>query len=255
MQAAAKQAPDTLQVQLAAVRLAGDQLALPKDITELQNLNRTVLDIRDFRRKVPYTLIDDLLNSALQQEADFYCYTNMDIILQPNFYQFVAAKLEAGHDALIINRRRIDDAFLDKPLEEIYEEPGLKHPGFDCFIFSKAIAQQMILSTICVGVPFVGVSLAHNLFAQANNLGFYDDQHLTKHVGLEVMPPQDPEYYWHNRKAFFQQVLPKLKPDLKVAKIPYGDRPLVIRLWKWATNPSLFTWVNCKLMIREWWRR
>lgn len=240
-----------LEVGIRATRFAEDRSILPKYIKEVENLKRSVVDFGDFKIPRQLPLIADILENAFQEEADYYLYTNIDIALQPHFYSFVAEQIRKGHDALIINRRRIPWKYADVTLEEMYQVSGKSHPGFDCFVFTKEIAHKLQLGHICVGIPFIGVVLAHNLFAHARKLGFYDQEHLTFHLGMEVMPPRDQPYYWHNRREFFGKVKHALWPYFRLRNFPYSDRGWLVGLVKWALNPSLFTLFYLKLSFRE----
>jgi hypothetical protein len=90
-------------------------------------------------------------------------------------------------------------------------------------VFKRELLEKFILDKVCVGIPFLEVSLLHNLVAFASNLKLIDRAHLTFHIGMEVMPPVDEEYYQHNRKCYEMQILPKLKPLLTKEKFPYSD--------------------------------
>ncbi|MDD3876538.1 MAG: hypothetical protein PHT69_07945 [Bacteroidales bacterium] len=200
-------------------------------------------------RKLP--LISEILQKLYEaSDAEYFIYTNNDIILLPFFYKTVKQIIEQGHDAFIINRRRISSRFNkieDLPL--IYAECGKKHPGFDCFVFKREIFPKMHLDNICIGVPFIGVTLAHNLFCFARNFKLFDDLHITTHIGLDIMGHRT-EYYWHNRKAFNQNVK-KLMPYLDISKFPYYEEPFIIRYYKWGANPSLFVFMNFKMEIKR----
>ncbi|WP_421898425.1 hypothetical protein [Marinoscillum sp.] len=240
-----------MEVKVCAIRYSEDMSPLPKYMTELPNLSRSVLDFGDFNPKRRYPLVGDIMEEAVKLNGDYYMYTNMDIALQPSFYDFVSRQIRDGHDAVIINRRRIPWEYANKELPEMYALEGKKHPGFDCFVFSKAIADRLILGRICVGIPFIGVALAHNLFAFAERLAFYDRAQLTFHLGMEVMPHREPDYYWHNRLEFFNRVKPSLWLHFDVSRFPYGRDWLPLRLIRWGLNPSLFIWMNIKLLLRK----
>ena len=110
------------------------------------------------------------------------------------------------------------------------EEPGKRE------LFSK-----LILENICVGVSFSEVALTHNLIAFAEKLIFVDDLHLTFHLGSEVMPPLNPEYYAHNRNEYEQKIYPQIKHLLDIRKFPYEELPVHKRILKWILNPSFRT--------------
>ena len=137
----------------------------------------------------------------------------------------------------------------------MYSEFGKPHPGFDCFVFKRELLQKLILEDICVGVPFSEVSLIHNFIAFAENLKLVDDLHLTFHIGAEVMPPINPEYYAHNRREYETKIYPYIKNLLDIRKFPYASLPLYKRLIKWALNPSFRTQQVVEMEGKSFWRR
>lgn len=234
------------RVEVCTVQLDAEPDVAP-DFKSLPSLSRTVADLHQFTRPKPYPLIADVLKQAENVDATHLIFSNMDIILMPHFYDAVAQYIEAGHDALIINRRRIANRFsTPEQLPIIYSEIGKSHPGFDCFVFKKSLFSKFILEHICVGVPFIGVSLAHNLFAFSSNYKLLDEQHLTVHLGLEVMPSRDSEYHAFNRLEF-AKIERQLKPHLSPEKLPYTSLPFYRRVLKWGLNPSVFIAMNLQL--------
>lgn len=232
------------QVELFTVCYQEDEEIIPKIFTRLPVLEKSVLDVGVFSMTRKYPLLKDVLNALYQHsQADFLVFTNMDISLMPQFYTAVAKIISAENcDALLINRRGISKAY--KKVEELplmYSDYGKPHPGFDCFIFNRALYPQFILENICLGVSFSEVALVHNLIAFANKLILVDDLHLTFHLGTEVMPPLNPEYYKHNRSEYEQKIYPKLKPMLAIGKFPYSELEFYKRVSKWALNPVFRT--------------
>jgi hypothetical protein len=126
-------------------------------------------------------------------------------------------------------------------LELMYADLGKSHPGFDCFVIKKQLISSLILDNICVGIPFVEVALVHNLFSFATKPLFLPDAHLTFHIGLDVMPERNKDFYWHNRLAYFTKVQPILKPHFNLSKFPYAALAMHKRAIKWVLNPGLFT--------------
>lgn len=237
------QAKNAENIDLCTTQYEEDKSIIPEGFTVLSNLKRSVLDVNPAvqNRKLP--LIGDIIEVAHKETTgDYIIYTNADIGLMPYFYDFVCDKIEAGYDALVINRRRVKSTYQSvDQLPEIYSDMGLSHPGFDCFVFRRDLVDQMILGDICVGVSFIGVALAHNLFALAENPLYVDNQHLTFHIGTQVLVPRKNAFYTHNRKAFFEKVFPALKPNMRLEKFPYALLPWPKRMVKWMLNPSLFT--------------
>lgn len=232
-----------VDVELYSVCYEEDKEIIPAFFTQLPNLSRSVLDFGSFTNAKKYPLLRDVLHSLYQaSDAAFFIYTNMDISLMPQFYTAVSALLADGTDALIINRRGIPTCYKsvdDLPL--MYADFGKPHPGFDCFVFKRSLVPKLLLENICLGVSFSEVAMVHNLIAFAEKLKLIDQMHLTFHIGTEVMPPLDPQYYWHNRTEYEQKIFPKLKPQLQLHKFPYAYLPFYKRMVKWILNPSFRT--------------
>ena len=231
------------QVDLCTTQYEEDKCIVPKGFRVLSNLKRSVLDLNKSLEKRKLPLIGDIMAKAQQEtEGEYIIYTNADIGLMPYFYDFVFEKMKEGHDALVINRRRLTSTYQSvDQLAEIYADMGLSHPGFDCFVFRKDLVDKIVLGDICVGISFIGVALAHNLFSLAENPLYLDDQHLTFHIGTQVLVPRKNAFYKHNRREFFEKVLPVLKPTMRLEKFPYALLPWPKRMLKWILNPSLFT--------------
>src|SRR5690606_1323553 len=197
-------------------------------------------DIKDFERPKKLPLISDILEKAHEiSDADYIIYTNADIILLPYFYDAVFEYIADGYDAFAINRRRISKKFLNtQNLNLVFAETGKSHPGFDCFVFKRSLIPKFILENICIGIPFLEATLLYNLVAFSENFKLFDDKHLTIHIGMDVMPKRDPEYYLYNRKEFFLKILPQLKELLKAENMPYAMLPLCKRMMKTGLNPA-----------------
>lgn len=231
------------QVDLYTVSFPEDHPIIPAYFKKLPDLTRSVLDVAEFSTIRKYPLMMDVLNAVYNgSDADYLIFTNMDITLMPHFYIAVADILKGGYDALLVNRRGISGKYTKvEELPLMYAEFGKPHPGFDCFIFKRELLNKLILENICVGVSFSEVALVHNLIAFAENLKLVDDMHLTFHIGAEVMPPLNPEYYGHNRREYETKIYPRIKPLLNIRKFPYASLPLYKRMLKWMLNPSFRT--------------
>lgn len=237
-------AAGTADVELYTICYPEDREIIPAYFKQLPNLTRSVLDIGSFSTARKYPLLADVLNAAYQaSNAGYLIFTNMDISVMPQFYATAAGIInKEGCDALLINRRGLTTKYSSvDELPLMYAEFGKPHPGFDCFIFKRELLNQLILENICVGVSFSEVALVHNLIAFAEKLKLVDDLHLTFHLGSEVMPPLNPEYYTHNRSEYEQKIYPKIKSRLDIRKFPYASLPLHKRLLKWALNPVFRT--------------
>ena len=231
----------TQNISLAAIQYAKIDDGLPQEFDLLPPLKRSVQDfVPDTSRKLP--LIQEVLSRAEENvEGDFLVYTNLDIILTPHFYSSVVYYLNQGHDALVINRQRVSQALENiEDLPAVFAEKGMIHPGFDCFVFKRDLLEKIDMGNICLGIPFIGVGLAHWVFSLSKNPLFLGNSDMTRHVGLEVMPSIDPILYKHNRQEFLRlkQYIP-WKDNLH--KFPYSLRPFPKNLIQWGANPSLST--------------
>lgn len=231
------------EITICTTQFEEDKSIIPDCFTVLSNLAYSILDINKKLSGKKLPLIKDILLKTNEiPNTDYIIYSNSDIALMPFFYDFVFEKIKEKHDAIIVNRRRIPKKFNSKEqLPQMYAELGKSHPGFDCFIFKKELLSKFILGNICVGIPFLEVTLIHNVIAFAQTPLFVFDKHLTFHIGMEVMPKRDSDYYWANRTEFFVNIYPKLKPYFSLKKFPYAYLPFYKRAIKWVLNPSLFT--------------
>lgn len=237
-----KELAKDVRVQLLTTQFEEDHEIIPDYFIKTRDLERSVLDISKFSRQRKLPLLKDILDKLYENStADYLIYTNVDITVMPNFYSTVAAIIEKGHDAFMINRRRIPKIYT-KPeeLPLIWAEMGKSHPGFDCFVFHRDLYPKFELGNICIGVPFIEATLAHNLYAFANNFKLFDNLHLTIHIGMQVMGKFDKDYYWHNRNEF-NKLIKSLKPHLKAGALPYSDEGFIKRTVKRGLNPSIFT--------------
>lgn len=230
-------------IRLYTVQFEVDKAIIPKEFQHLSNLSRSVLDVNQNLKKRPLPLVKDIFEKFKEIEsADYYLYTNMDIAVMPNFYDSLFAYIQQGHDVVIINRRRLLNHYNSvEQLPLMYADLGKSHPGFDCFLMHKSLLEKLILGNICVGISFFETTLIHNLFSYAKKPLFVPDAHLTFHIGMEVLVPRKNSFYEHNRKEFFTNIYPKLKPHFSLKKFPYASLPIYKRAIKWMLNPSIFT--------------
>jgi len=219
-----------------------DEGVVPVFFQQLSNLTKSVKDVNSKLngRKLP--LIKDILFKTIElQNVDYIIYTNVDIALMPFFYTTVYEYIKEGHDFISINRRRLEDKYDSiNQLPKMYAELGRSHPGFDCFIFKQTLLEKLHLNGICVGVPFVEVSLLHNLMAVAENPKILFDKHLSFHIGMNVLGFEKDQYYLHNRTTYFKFIYPKIKSKFDLKKFPYAKESWFRRLIKWTLNPSIF---------------
>ncbi len=232
-----------LDIKLCSVSYDEDKEIIPPYFTQLSNLNRSVENVNSSltTRKLPL-IKDVLLKTKEILDIDYIIYTNVDIALMPNFYSSIESYIQMGHDAIIVNRRRISNRYNSADeLPLMYAELGKSHPGFDCFVFKRELLDQLILDDICIGIPFLEVTLLHNLLAFANNPTVLFDKHLTFHLGMDVLGFDKNGYYQHNKTVYFNKIYPMICDKFDLKKFPYAEHNRVKRFFKWGLNPSLFT--------------
>ena len=232
-----------IEVVLACTQYSEDKEIIPEYLHQLSTLNRSVSDCNSALsgRKLP--LLKDILSKSKEIEnVDYIIYTNVDIGLMPYFYDAVASYINKGNDAVIINKRRLTSNFNQvEQLPEIYANLGKSHPGFDCFFFKASLLEKLLLDDICVGVPFSGVSLLHNLVAFSENPLILKDSHLTFHIGMNVLGFKKDLYYQHNKSIYFNKIYPNIKSKFDLNKFPYAEKTALKRMMSWILNPSIFT--------------
>lgn len=247
-------AKDIVEVELWTAQYPEDRNMVVDGFRATRDLDRSVLDLGTFEKQMKLPLIDDIVRRLFEEsDAEYLIYTNVDIGVYPSFYIEVNRFIDEGLDAFIINRRRLDARFIKvEQLEEIYQEVGKKHPGFDCFVFKRELFPDFQLAEVCIGVPFIGITFAQNIFALAKNYRLFEDEILTFHIGMEIFKGRAArDYFRYNRKQFWKAMNSPLKPRLSSKKWPYADRILPVRLIKWGLQPSLPIRLGLKLEWRQ----
>lgn len=208
---------------------------------KLPPLEKSILDIGKFNNNRALPLLKDILQLAVSNSnTDYIIYSNADIGLMPQFYNAVANEIEKGHDAIVINRRRVPST-LNKieDLDAIYSEVGKPHIGYDMFVFKKDLFPKFILSNTCIGIPFVGNDLFYNLFCFAEKPVLLTDKHLTFHVGLELTKNWgSSELAKHNYNEF-KKTTKALQSYIDISKFPGAELGFFKRHFKWLMNPTL----------------
>ena len=244
----------TNKIELFSAQIESDRIVVPAEFKATENLTRDVRDHGTFSNPVPLPILKDILDRLYNEsDAEYLIFTNVDIGLQPHFYEQVLEIISSGHDAFIINRRRIPAKFhsVDQ-LVEMFNEKGLKHPGFDCFVFHRDLYPKFALSDVCIGVPFIGITLAQNLFCFAQNPKVFTDEHLTFHIGLELFKKRAPKEYLAYNRAQFWKSMKAIWPHLDTRKWPKGNWWLPFRMIYWGLHPSLPIRLALMLEKRRW---
>lgn len=246
----------TKDITLYATQYESDHISLDNEFISLPYLTRSVCDVNPNLKGRRLPLIADIFQALKECDYDYLIYTNTDIALMPFFYDAVMVHISDGHDAVVVNRRRLSKKYEHETnLSLMYADIGRSHPGFDCFVLKRELLDKFILDEICVGIPFLEVTLLHNIAAYAKKPLYIPDAHLTFHIGLDVMPKRDKLYYWHNRNTYFKKIYPQLKPLLSIRNFPYAHLSWHKKMIKWMLNPSLFTRQFFRLEISGFWNK
>lgn len=194
------------EVQHFAAYYPEDETLVPETFKKLDILDRYVFELGNFQKQRKLPVLNDIIGRVYNQTDgfDLIIYTNVDIALQPHFYEWVANKYQSGIDAFVINRRTIPGKYISpEQLPEMYKEKGEKHPGFDCFVFKRNLYPEMKLGTACIGANWIGKVMISNLIGTADKFKIFKDEHLTFHIGDDRAWKKDPanlEYDNHNEE-------------------------------------------------------
>lgn len=172
-----------IEVDVRAVRFPDE----PVDcdwITDCPMLDRSVLDMGEFdvQRRLPL-LSDVLAGLGDSSEYDVAVFTNVDISVQPMFYELIAEIADEGHDAFSITRRTVQPRFRGSSLARLSATGGTVHPGHDCFVMTSEIVDRLEPCAVSLGVRWVARPLLWQLQLHAANFRNFGDLHATFHVG------------------------------------------------------------------------
>ena len=237
----AKEYATNCEVELVSTHYAEDETVVPSYITKKVVLIKSVLDYnKKLSKRLLPTLKDILTNSIAATDADYIVFTNIDIGVQQNFYQTVKEIIGQGHDAFVINRRRIGEQYQSTAqLNQIYANAGELHNGYDCFVFKKELFSQFQLGNVCIGIPHVGNTLFFNLMCFAKSFRLCANKHLTFHIGYDLVRPWGSQEFLNHNKTEYKKVIAALKQHLTIKNVPGSGLPFFKRHLKWLMNPTI----------------
>lgn len=219
MRRARAAARDVADVILLSAQFPEDRQLVPDDFVATPDLERSALDLAEFKRPRKLPLVRDILDRLYEHapDADFLIYTNVDIALMPHFYTAVERYIDQGLDALVINRRTIPakyEGIDDLPL--MYAQAGKPHSGYDCFVFRRDLYPRFDLGDVLIGAPHVGNALRINLLCNAGAFKRFKNLHLTFHLGNDQIWRSDRyDDYERWNMAQFDRVLSHYAPCLE----------------------------------------
>ncbi|MBB4284620.1 glycosyltransferase family 4 protein [Roseospira goensis] len=188
MRAARAATPAGIAVHPVAVPMAGETDLVPEGFTAAAPLARTARDLPTLETDRPLPLLFDVLAHGIAAAeaagAEAIVLTNADICPLPHFYTLAAELLGSGVDAVTLNRRTVPQPppGLDTP-GLLASEYGQTHPGFDCFIFRRALYERFVASDSVLGAGMVMRALLFNLAAVAARFVMLTTAHATYHLG------------------------------------------------------------------------
>jgi hypothetical protein len=242
------------RVQLLSAQVEADLQMVPNEFKATSVLTRDVTSMQAFSKKMHLPILDDILSRLYEEsDAEYLIFSNVDIGVQPHFYDAVNDMIDAGHDAFMINRRRIEEKFTSvDELGQMLSEKGKSHPGFDCFVFKRELYPKFSLADVCIGVPFIEITLSQNLFCFAENPKVFRDEYLTFHIGMEIFKGRAPkEYFEYNRRQFWNAMKP-IWNELDTRKWTFGKHLLPFRFFFWGLHPCFPIRLALKLEPRRW---
>ena len=195
-----------IHIEVNAVVLAGDEIAIKPPAKLAGHLERTIQDIRPLLPRRPFPLISDILQvGARTSNCDYLIFTNMDIAVQPDFYlrlhEIIDNRFEPD-TPFIVYRRNIPDFYNSiKQLPEMYQasESCQVAYGYDCFVFPKSYVAQLDLGSCCIGAAhfdyllFIALDAISGFRAKRIN-----DLPLTFHIGNDIAWSSQIDYIEHN---------------------------------------------------------
>ncbi|MCX6583929.1 MAG: hypothetical protein NT166_27450 [Candidatus Aminicenantes bacterium] len=226
---------DAANINLYAIQFHDEpRIPLPDIFRRTPNLTRSVTDIKTFKQRKNLPLIKDILDRLYESsQAQYLIYTNVDIALQPYFYQAVDMFIRQGYDAFVINRRTITDKYITvEQIPFMYAEIGEPHKGYDCFIIKRQLYPKFKLGTICIGTAWVGRALLANMATYAARFKEFRNEHLTFHIGDSCTWRNNEfsDYFqenWNQYQSVFQQLemeCGQFEPIVRSYLLDSGDK-------------------------------
>lgn len=236
MKIAREFARDQVEVTLFSAQYSMDRPLAPEGFQLTPDLTHSVLDFGTFHQQRKLPLIKDILDRLYEAtDADYLIYTNVDIAVMPYFYVAVDKIIENGYDAFVINRRTISEQYSHTDqLYLMFSQVGEKHPGYDCFVFHRALYPEFELGTVCIGANWIGRVLLTNLICHSKKFKVFEDLHVSFHIGDERRwtKPAHQDYAKHNEKELHKILLKNKASGL------FADKPLVEGFLRHIENSS-----------------
>ncbi len=240
------------RIRLLTTQFPEDRTIIPDGFVVLADLEKSTQDNSTiFTKKLPF--IAEILSRAseVSDEQDYIIYSNVDIAVQPHFYDFISEQIEKGIKAMVINRRTISNKYKNiKELEQMFLETGESHPGFDCFVFPASSLPKFYLDKTILGANWIGRILLLNLIAHHDSFRLFDKEFLTFHIGDDrswQQPKNDPLHNWNMH--ILLNFIDKIQNNQNIMESELAQE-MIWRTNKFDNKPSKQNWVT-KLLTRR----
>jgi hypothetical protein len=254
IEAALKATNSSVEVRVMSAHFPDAVTEIPGFIVPTQPLLHHAAEVSSLSARARLPLIREILDRLKEDKtATHFIFSNLDICLMPSFYNAVAAYISQGHDALIINRRRVKSSFLEvEDLNLLYAEAGKVHTGYDCFVFSRELLDKFLFTDIYIGVPPAGNDIFYNIMAFASAPALLTEKHLTFHVGMDLVKEWGSAELNKHNSAQFMILLEKLYPHFQIGNFPGAGYGFFRRHFKWLMNPTFCYPVMARLDFSQW---
>jgi len=173
--------------------------------------DRTVLNFGTFKKPRPIPLLRDIIETGAKAGSKtFMIYSNIDIAVQRNFYVRLAEMIDKGraNRGIVINRRTVMGPYSSlSEIEQMYADPGIQHPGYDCWTFPRNWSELMRFGNVCVGNFWFDLLMLANMdLLGRHGMIIFKNQHLTFHIGDDVGWDIRSDYSEHNRAEAIKAV-------------------------------------------------
>ncbi len=204
MRSARDYARRQVDVSLFSAQFPEDRHIVSDLLEPTPDLDRSVLDLGEFREKRQLPLLSDILIRLYESSnAEYFVYTNIDIALTPVFYTAIDHLITRGFDAFSVTRRTLSAKYLaHHQLPAMYADVGESHPGTDCFVFRRSIVPSIYLANACLGALYIAKNFQLNLICNSQNYRKFTNLHITFHLGDDRAwaTPEFEEYNEHNER-------------------------------------------------------
>ena len=187
-------------VEQLATFFAEDEAIVPDNFKKCAFLERSCLDFAKFGQARKLPLFQDIFDRVLSNSvADYIIYTNVDIALMPHFYVTAKKLVSQGADAVTICRRTLSAKYTsESDIPEMYADLGDDHPGTDCFILKRELAERLNLERIAIGAQYCAFALRANLHILGEKINEYKRVHMTFHIGDDRVWAEQDQYTAYN---------------------------------------------------------